>query len=240
MSRAHRRVRTSDDLRRIEGTIDEGWRLVAPTTGCLSEREARSAHSPAGTDPDLRSRGQTPSYDDFVANLETAGVLDRVEIKRAFSYDLAREWKDPIRFLWIDGDHAYRGAKTDIDMFKPFFADGAIVAMHDVVGTFEGLLRVFVEEVLDRDGFGPAGFSGSIGWAQYRPRDGARFRWQRLLAIPGRKSIPVARRADKGLHGWNRFLIQILEAAGPTWRSQRWSPRRVTAHYGLTALRIAD
>jgi hypothetical protein len=172
--------------------------------------------SPASTDPDLRSRGQTTSYDDFIANLEAAGVLDRVEIKRAYSHDLARDWKDPIRFLWIDGDHTYKGAKADIDMFKPFLADGAIVAMHDVLGTFEGALRVFVEEILDRDDFGPAGFSGSIGWAQYRPRDGLRFRLRRrMLAIPGRKLIPVARKADRGLHGWNKFLYKFWRPLAP-------------------------
>jgi hypothetical protein len=55
--------------------------------------------SPASTDPDLRGRGQTTSYDDFVANLQKASVLDRVEIKRAYSYVLAREWKEPIRFF---------------------------------------------------------------------------------------------------------------------------------------------
>jgi len=172
--------------------------------------------SPASTDPDLRRSGQTTSYDDFVANLKSAGVFDRVEIKRAFSYDLAREWKDPIRFLWIDGDHTYEGAKADLEMFKPFLVDGAIVAMHDVLGTFEGALRVFVEEVLDCDDFGPAGFSGSIGWTQYRPRDGARFRWRRrLLAIPSRRLIPVARRADKGLHGWNKFLYKFWRPLAP-------------------------
>jgi predicted O-methyltransferase YrrM len=172
--------------------------------------------SPASTDPDLKSRGQTTSYDDFVQNLRAAGVLERVEIKRAFSHDLAKEWRDPIRFLWIDGDHTYAGAKADVDMFKPFLSDGAILAMHDVLGTFEGALRVFVEEILDSDDFGPAGFSGSIGWAQYRPRDGARFRQRRqLLAFPARKLIPVARRAAGGLHGWNKFLYKLWRPLAP-------------------------
>jgi len=172
--------------------------------------------SPASTDPDLRRSGQTSSYEDFVTNLKSAGVYDRVEIKRVYSHDLARDWTDPIRFLWIDGDHTYEGAKADIDMFKPFLVEGAIVAMHDVLGTFEGALRVFVEEVLDCDDFGPAGFSGSIGWAQYRPRDGARFRFRRkMLAIPSRKLIPVARRADLGLHGWNKFLYKLWRPLAP-------------------------
>ena len=172
--------------------------------------------SPASTDPDLR--GKSTSYDDFVANLRAAGVYERVEIRRAFSYDLAREWKDPIRFLWIDGDHTYEGAKADLDMFKPYLVDGAIVAMHDVLGTFEGALRVFVEEVLDSDQFGPAGFSGSIGWAQYRPADGTRigFRFRRgLLAIPGRRLIPVAQKASDGLRGWNKFLYKFWRPLAP-------------------------
>jgi len=172
--------------------------------------------SPASTDPDLKRGGQTTSYDDFVTNLRTAGVFERVEIKRAYSHDLAREWKDPLRLLWIDGDHTYEGAKADLDMFKPFLQPGAIVAMHDVLGTFEGALRVFVEEVLDSDDFGPAGFSGSIGWAQFRPADGARFRRRRrLLAVPSRKLIPVARKADRGLRGWNKFLYKFWRPLAP-------------------------
>jgi len=172
--------------------------------------------SPASTDPDLR--GKATSYDDFVANLKSAGVFERVEIKRAYSRDLARQWKDPIRFLWIDGDHTYEGAKADLDLLKPYLMDGAIVAMHDVLGTFAGPLRVFVEEILESDDFGSAGFSGSIGWAQYRPRDGrsARFRWRRrLLAIPARKLIPVARQAENGLHGFNKLLYKIWRPLVP-------------------------
>ena len=172
--------------------------------------------SPASTDPDLKRAGQTTSYDDFVTNLRTAGVFERVEIRRAYSHDLAREWKDPLRLLWIDGDHTYEGAKADLDMFKPFLQPGAIVAMHDVLGTFEGALRVFVEEVLDSDDFGPAGFSGSIGWAQFRPADGGRFRTKRrLLAIPSRKLIPVARKAERGLQGWNKFLYKFWRPLAP-------------------------
>jgi MMP 1-O-methyltransferase len=181
--------------------------------------------SPASTDPDLRRAGQTTSYDDFVANLRTAGIFERVEIKRAYSHDLAKEWKDPIRLLWIDGDHTYEGARADLVMFRSFLADGAIVAMHDVLGTFEGALRVFVEEILDSDDFGPAGFSGSIGWAQFRPRDGARFRLRRrLLAIPGRRLIPVAKKADQGLKGWNKFLYKFWRPLAP---HGDWSPARL-------------
>ena len=125
--------------------------------------------APSVTDPDLK--GQASSWDDFRATLRAAGVEDSVEVHRGFSRDLAQDWNRKIRFLWIDGDHTYKGAKEDIDLFRRHLADGAIVALHDVLHTFEGPIRVFVEELLASNEFGPAGLCGSIGWAQYRPRD---------------------------------------------------------------------
>ena len=132
---------------------------------------------PSITDPDVGPKGS--SWDDFRASLRAAGVESAVETHRAFSRDLARGWTRPIRFLWIDGDHTYRGAKEDIDLFRSHLVPGAIVALHDVLHTFEGPVRVFAEELLDSDKFGPAGLCGSIGWAQYRSSDGGEWRDER-------------------------------------------------------------
>ncbi len=130
--------------------------------------------APAVTD--FGHGSQQSSWDDFQASLRDAGVERNVEAHRAYSRDLAKGWTRPIRFLWIDGDHTYRGSKEDIDLFRPHLVSGAIVALHDVLHTFAGPVRVFAEDLLDSDEFGPAGLCGSIGWAQYRPRDGAEWR----------------------------------------------------------------
>ncbi|HUL04650.1 MAG TPA: class I SAM-dependent methyltransferase [Gemmatimonadales bacterium] len=127
--------------------------------------------APASTDPGLG--GAASSYDEFCRTVNAAGLTAYVEVHRMFSRDLARGWHRPIRFLWIDGDHTYEGVKEDIDLFGPHLADGAVVAMHDVLHTFPGPVRVFLEDVLRSDRFGPVGCCGSIGWAQYRPKDGA-------------------------------------------------------------------
>ena len=169
--------------------------------------------APSVTDPDLQ--GQTSSWNDFRATLRAAGVEGAVEVHRAFSRDLARGWDRPIRVLWIDGDHTYPGAKEDIDLFRRHLADGAIVALHDVLHTFEGPIRVFVEELLASDDFGPAGLCGSIGWAQYRPRDGARWRAARVaLAWRAARLIPLVQRGRE-LHGLANLRYKVLRALVP-------------------------
>ena len=171
--------------------------------------------SPSSTDPDLH--GAATSYDEFIAHIERTDSSTHVVPHRAFSHDVAATWKGPIRFLWIDGDHTYAGAHADVEMFKPFLADGAVVAMHDVLGTFEGSLRVFVEDLLESNEFGPAGFSGSIGWAQFRPRDGHalghRMR-RRLLALPARRLIPIAQ-SGRNLAGWNKYVYKFWRPLAP-------------------------
>jgi len=169
--------------------------------------------APAVTDPDLE--GQASSWDDFRATLRAAGVEHSVEVHRAFSRDLARDWTRKIRFLWIDGDHTYRGAKEDIDLFRRHLADGAIVALHDVLHTFEGPIRVFVEELLASDDFGPAGLCGSIGWAQYRPGRGREWRAPRTaLERRAARLIPLVKRGRE-LRGLAKLQYKLWRSLVP-------------------------
>ena len=157
-------------------------------------------NAPSATDPMLGA--QASSFDDFQSALRRAGVEQYVEVHRARSEQVAEGWNRPIRLLWIDGDHTYLGAKLDFDLFVPHLADGAIVAIHDTLHEFEGPIRVFVEEMLRSDDFGPAGLLHTIGWAQYCPRDGTKFRHQReRLARRAARLIPLVAggRAIRGL-----------------------------------------
>ncbi len=194
-------------------TVGIAYVARALSRGKISAIDPHTA--PAATDPDLN--GERTSYDEFVGNLVRAGVRDVVDIHRSFSHEVAPTWSKSIRFLWIDGDHTYNGAKVDVELFKPFLVDGAIVAMHDVLGTFEGSLRVFVDEILRCDDFGPAGFCGSIGWAQYRPSTGRSLR-NRLrraaLAIPAARLIPVATRGRQ-LQGWDKYIYKFWRPLAP-------------------------
>lgn len=181
--------------------------------------------APAATDPDLV--GERSSWESFTASLEAAGVTGTVEAHRAYSRDLAPQWKRPIRFLWVDGDHTYAGAREDLALFGRHLVPGAVIAMHDVLHAYEGPIRVFVEEVLRSDTFGPAGVCGSIGWAQYRPTDGETFRAERRsLARRAARLVPLVRdgRRPRGLA---RLAYQLLRAAVPHGapRTAEWLAR---------------
>ena len=135
---------------------------------------------------DLEANPEASTYLDFLNSIGTAGVSDHVEPHRAYSTEVARTWKRPIRVLWIDGDHSYDGVKKDLEGFLPHVEPFGVVAMHDALNVCPGPIRVFVEDILRSDRFGPAGFVHSIAWAQYRPDDGARFQ---QLRRSDRKSV---------------------------------------------------
>jgi hypothetical protein len=171
--------------------------------------------APATTDPDLQ--GATSSFADFTRTIASAGLQSHVEVHEAFSNELAASWNRPIRFLWIDGDHTYKGARTDIDLYKKHLADGAIVAMHDALHDYEGPVRVFVEEILRSDDFGPAGFVGSIAWAQYRPRDGSTESFRKTRSALERKAgrlIPFVR-GGAPLTGLRRLQYRLYRYLVP-------------------------
>lgn len=152
--------------------------------------------APAVTDPDLKHGAS--SYDDFLRALQRAGAGQQVEAHRTTSRELSKDWNRPIRLLWIDGDHTYAGSKEDFDLFRPHLAEGAVVALHDVLNAFEGPVRVFVEDLLRSDDFGPAGVCGSIGWAQLRPKGGAQFNSRKKpLARKLERLIPLVRGGSK-------------------------------------------
>jgi predicted O-methyltransferase YrrM len=145
--------------------------------------------SPSATDPRI-AEGST-TFEEFLASVRKAGLAEHVEPHRVCSRDMAQGWNRPIRLLWIDGDHTYRGAREDFDLFTAHLVKDGVVALHDALNAFEGPIRVFVEEILRSDRYGPAGVVQSTAWGQFRPEDGAVFREQRSkLERRARRLLP--------------------------------------------------
>lgn len=155
------------------------------------------------------------TYDDFLTSLRGAGVEQHVEIHRAFSKEVSRTWNRAIRFLWIDGDHSYKGAKEDFDGFISFVRPMGVVALHDALNNFSGPIRVFVEEMLRPERFGPAGFVHSIAWAQFRPADSSAFAGQRRqLERRAARLIPIVRENTE-LHGLSKIRYKLIRSRVP-------------------------
>ena len=162
-----------------------------------------------------RTSADASSYHEFLRNLQNAGVLTSVEVNRAYSSAIASTWNRPIRFLWIDGDHSYTGAKADFDGFSSHVTPYGVVAFHDALHEFAGPLRVFVEDVLSSDRFGAAGFVRSLAWSQFRPGDGGLFRKQRGdLERIARRVLPYIR-DERQLRGVEKILYKLNRARVP-------------------------
>jgi hypothetical protein len=163
---------------------------------------------------DHHANPEASSYQGFLDSTHAADVSNHVESHLAYSTEAASSWNRPIRLLWIDGDHSYEGAKKDLDGFFPHLVPLGVVAFHDALNAFPGPIRVFVEDVLHSDRFGPSGFVHSIAWAQFRPEDGHEFRKQRSsLARRASRLIPFVESGNE-LHGmakrrykFNRFRV---------------------------------
>ena len=173
-----------------------------------------------------RTSPEASSYTEFLHHLEAAGMRDRIEVHRDYSTNIAPAWTRPISFLWIDGDHSYRGAKADFDGFAPYLVPGGVVAFHDALHEFAGPIRVFVEDVLRSDRFGADGFVQSIAWTQFRPEDGAQFRAQRTaLERTAAPLIPLLS-DERELRGVRKLRFKMRRARVPR---QALSPKEWAA-----------
>ena len=83
---------------------------------------------------------------EFRKTLLQAGVDDCVVPMIMTSEEAARGWNQPVRLLWIDGDHRYPAAKLDFTLWEPHLVEGGILAMHDTIRK-RGPKRVLWEEV---------------------------------------------------------------------------------------------
>jgi predicted O-methyltransferase YrrM len=155
------------------------------------------------------------TFQEFQASLRNAGVSEHVEIHHATSTAVSTTWNRKIRFLWIDGDHSYKGAKSDFDGFAPFLVSGGVVALHDALNNFAGPIRVFVEEILRPNRFGPAGFVHSVAWAQFRPDRASVFSETReTLERRAARLLPFVRENQK-LHGLRKIRYKLTRSRVP-------------------------
>ncbi len=204
------------------GTIVELGAYQGKSTIVLAQAARRSA--------DRRLVTVEPLYSKIGSileeNLAKAGVVEDVEIRSVYSDEFVATWSEPIRLLFHDGACKPAIVRQDVKSLRPHFADGAMIAMHDVLNASGFRAEVFADEVLNSDHFGPVGCCGSIGWGQYfadptvgiayRPlRARLRSRLTRLLPLLGKEHSR-----------WERIRYKYLRSRIPHRRvgASSWLP----------------
>ncbi len=115
--------------------------------------------------------------DIFNANLERAGVRDRIRHVRKLSSDALDDVEGPIDLLYIDGAHRYGPARDDIVAWGARVAPGGVLLIHDSFSSI-GVTLALLRAVTFGDRWTYVGRAQSM--AEYRRvspgRPSARFR----------------------------------------------------------------
>jgi len=118
-------------------------------------------HDPDVVDPDS---GRMDTLPFFRRTIQAAGLEDVVVAVVGPSVPVARAWRTPLGFLFIDGGHAEDVAMADYEEWTPRVAPGGVLAIHDV---FEdpadgGQAPFHVWQRAVADGFSPVSTTGSL------------------------------------------------------------------------------
>ncbi len=125
-------------------------------------------------------------HQQFHANLEAAGVVQRIRHVRMPSQDVGREVADPIDMLYIDGAHRYGPARDDIHEWGQRVNDDGTMLIHDSFSSI-GVTLAILTQLLSGKRFRYVGRSGSL--AEYHREQlsiGARLRnaGRQLVQLP--------------------------------------------------------
>ncbi|MGA0781160.1 MAG: class I SAM-dependent methyltransferase [Ilumatobacteraceae bacterium] len=86
-------------------------------------------HDTSLIDPDT---GRLDTLPHFRRTIARAGLDDSVVAVVGESPVVARWWKTPLAFLFIDGGHGVEPARLDYELLTPHVVPGGILAIHDV------------------------------------------------------------------------------------------------------------
>ena len=95
-----------------------------------------------------QNQGMTEGKRDTLAEFKknTTKYKDLIIPQRGDSRELAKTFKKPIDFLFIDGDHSYESVRMDVEAWFPKLNPGALVLFHDI-GWAKGVQQVIDEIV---------------------------------------------------------------------------------------------
>ena len=123
----------------------KGRSTSALAYGCRgTERHVYALDTFDGNDNDFDTRGFRAEFD---ANIARGGLTDYVTAVPGRSLETAAHWDRPIDLLFIDGSHDFDDVVADFHGFVRHVRPGGLVAVHDVLPTWEGVDRAWREVI---------------------------------------------------------------------------------------------
>jgi len=122
----------------------------------------------------------------FLANLERAGVRERITHLRKYSHDAVGDVPDEVEVLYIDGAHRYAPALDDVKRWRPKVVYGGRLLVHDSYSAW-GLTIALFQTMLFSRRFRYVGRSGSMTEFErvdLTPADVAANAFRQLLELP--------------------------------------------------------
>lgn len=86
-------------------------------------------HDSSLVDPET---GRLDTLPHFRRTIRRAGLDDAVIAVVGESPTVARAWRTPLGFLFIDGGHGVEPARLDYELWTPHVVSGGMLAIHDV------------------------------------------------------------------------------------------------------------
>lgn len=87
----------------------------------------------------------SPDYEEFLKNIERFGMQGIVFPIKKTSEEAAKEWKEQVSLLFIDGNHLLEEVRKDYNNWKQFLLPGAKIVLDDAYSCFPGPLLIAKE-----------------------------------------------------------------------------------------------
>jgi predicted O-methyltransferase YrrM len=118
----------------------------------------------------------------FLANLDRAGVRERVRVLRAFSGDAHGDVEGPVDLLWVDGAHRAKPAHEDLKRWGDRVRPGGRMLVHDSWCSV-GVTLATLAAVTASGAWRYDGREGSLAAYTRVPASRAN-RWEQLKELP--------------------------------------------------------
>jgi predicted O-methyltransferase YrrM len=118
-----------------------------------------------GSPEHQQSLGNVWTFEEFKRNVAAAGVEQIIVPHVDFSTSVARDFQQPVEFIFVDGLHEYDGVKADFDSWFPKVIDGGWMAFHDST-CWDGVKKVVCDSLFKSRRFRRVRFVRSITYAQ--------------------------------------------------------------------------